>query len=330
MASIPPNHPLTLDYRAYRRPFAQPLKAAWGTWEVREGILVRLRDPESGTATFGEVAPLPAFGSEGMDEALAFFHSLQANPSAAQLEEAIAMAPPASAFGLWCALSGSSGEGPIRSAALLSLGEQTVDEIKALRDRGFRTFKLKSGLAPMEAEWELLQSTITGLEHGECLRLDPNQSWDHDAGQFWFSRLDAVAEKIEFIEEPFEEGLYPVDQMVAVAANSPVPLALDESLSRMGLSEWLDNGWPGFWIIKPSLMGNPDQWRQSLGTVHERVVLSSVFETGIGLGKLAALAARINDRDHGFGTEAYFEDTFGIGSPGNDQETRIWNHLPSA
>lgn len=299
-------------------------------WEVRKGILLRLRDKENGTTTFGEVAPLPAFGSEGMAEALAFFQGLPASPTAGQLEDAIMTAPPASAFGLWCALSGSSRAGSIRSAALSSLGEQTAEELQSLRKMGYRTFKLKSGLAPMEEEWEFLQSAIASLKDGELIRLDPNQSWNQESQQFWISRLATVAQKIEFIEEPFQEELYSVDEMVSEAVNSPVPFALDESLSRMGLAEWLDRGWPGFWIIKPSLLGNPEHWQVALGTVRERVILSSVFETGIGLGKLAALATSINDRDHGFGTEAFFEDTFGFGKPEHEQETRIWNHLPSA
>ena len=332
VAPVPPSQRLALEYRPYRRPFARPLRAAWGTWAVREGILLRLQSVDEGTSGFGEIAPLPAFGSETLAEALAFLQSLPGETTAAALREAIGKAPPATAFGLWCALAappGLPGATPTRSAALLSLDSGTATQIQDLRPRGYRTFKLKTGLSCMEEDWHNLQRVTASLQEGEHLRLDPNQSWNKDAGGFWLQRLGSIAEWIEFIEEPFMEGLYPPAELVALAASSPVPLALDESLSRNGLDAWLQSGWPGFWVVKPSLMGDPGHWRQALEACRDRVIVSSVFETGIGLGRLSALAAGLNERDHGFGTGAFFGDAFGS-DPDPGQEKRIWNHLPSA
>ncbi len=62
---------MQFEYRHYDRPFRQPLRTHHGTWERRKGIIVRLQiDP--GVVGWGEIAPLPDFGTETLDEAIAF------------------------------------------------------------------------------------------------------------------------------------------------------------------------------------------------------------------------------------------------------------------
>ena len=50
-------------HKTYRRPLRAPLRTAHGTWAEREGIILRLED-ESGRVGFGEIAPIPWFGTE--------------------------------------------------------------------------------------------------------------------------------------------------------------------------------------------------------------------------------------------------------------------------
>jgi o-succinylbenzoate synthase len=52
-----------LEHRIYRRAFQAPVRTAHGSWTQREGILLRLRS-QDGTVGFGEVAPIPDFGTE--------------------------------------------------------------------------------------------------------------------------------------------------------------------------------------------------------------------------------------------------------------------------
>lgn len=313
--------------RPYRRPFARPLKAAWGTWSVREGLLVRLRDPVTGKTGFGEAAPL---GQE-LRQILAL-----ACPSPSP--ESLA-GHRATTFALWAAqrsLAGPEGQPPpaVRSAALLSLGNDTGCRIRHLRESGFRTCKLKVGLNDLNAEWKSLQAVALSLQEGEKLRLDPNRSWKEDDWKFWKPRLNGLSEWIQFIEEPFVRGI-DRSQMLREARNSPVPLALDESLAEGNPAEWTEIHWPGYWIVKPSLMGSPTSWMAALKPYAGKVVISSVFETGIGLSALAGIADCFPGLDHGLGTNAYFEDAFGASTTGSDlkalsveQQEALWKNLP--
>ncbi len=63
------------EFRAYRRPFKRPLSTHHGVWDVREGIILCLRD-ETGRVGWGEIAPIPWFGSETIEQALHFCQQL--------------------------------------------------------------------------------------------------------------------------------------------------------------------------------------------------------------------------------------------------------------
>ena len=63
-----------ISVKPYRRAFRQPLRTAHGEWATREGFLVRVE--QEGRVGYGEVAPLPEFGSETLAEATAFLEQL--------------------------------------------------------------------------------------------------------------------------------------------------------------------------------------------------------------------------------------------------------------
>ncbi len=69
---------LRLSYRAYRRTFLRPLRTAHGEWTHREGFILRV-DGGGGTA-YGEIAPLPDFGTETVGEADALLARLAETP----------------------------------------------------------------------------------------------------------------------------------------------------------------------------------------------------------------------------------------------------------
>ena len=68
-----------LQYRVYARPFEKPLVTAAGSWDVRQGIIVRIEDAEDRVG-FGEVAPLPGFGTESLGNAEEWLRSLGGKP----------------------------------------------------------------------------------------------------------------------------------------------------------------------------------------------------------------------------------------------------------
>ena len=317
----------------YRRPFARPLRAAWGTWAVREGILIRLRDG-TGRTGYGEVAPLPEFGSESLRQAMDYLDTLSEGIGLEDLRQRLPEAPPATAFGLWSALHALDGC-PVtraRTAALTGLEELEDGGFDRLRRAGYRTCKVKVGISDPEKELAQVRTVLQQLLPGETLRLDPNRSWDLSAFEHWTEQLAGRASSISFIEEPFRAGLLESSQLAALAKRSPVPLAIDESLSEMGWPHWLNLDWPGYWIVKPSLSG-PADWMDGLSGRRDKVVLSSVFETGIGMGHLARMASGFPDNDHGLGTGAWFDDPWGL--PGkavvealtSEKVETLWKHF---
>ena len=64
-------------FRPYRRPFRQPVITSHGVWALREGMILRLVNA-TGQVGWGEIAPIPWFGSETLEQALAFCHQLPA------------------------------------------------------------------------------------------------------------------------------------------------------------------------------------------------------------------------------------------------------------
>nr|WP_238710657.1 enolase C-terminal domain-like protein [Oceanipulchritudo coccoides] len=223
-----------------------------------------------------------------------------------------------------------------RTAALLSLSESTPEAVANLREAGYRTFKLKVGLNKPDDEWDFLQKVVLSLKAGDKLRLDPNRSWDTGTWSFWKPRLNGISQSIEFIEEPFKEQLSS-DDMLRQAESSPVPLALDESLAGAGLVDWLDKGWTGYWVIKPTILEDPEVWWKRLLDAKSRVVISSVFETGIGLSSLIHLAQAFPETDHGLRTQAFFDDDFGVPQQGPvlnaltiEEQEDLWKRLPES
>ena len=59
---------MRLQYRRYRLPFRVPVRTAHGLWREREGLVLRIEE-EGGAVGYGEVAPIPHFGTETVDEA---------------------------------------------------------------------------------------------------------------------------------------------------------------------------------------------------------------------------------------------------------------------
>ena len=329
-----------LEYRTYRASFRQPLLTAHGTWAEREGIIVRLSD-ERGRDSFGEIAPLPAWGTETLTDALAFCGSL---PD--QLDEALVRTVPESLpccqFALetaWEALQRPDLPSPVRTlplAALLPAGAGAIAAAKHAVDRGFRTLKWKVGVGTVRDELALLPRILEQLPATARLRLDANGAWDLPTARLWLEACEGRA--IEFVEQPFPVGQEaPVLDLVNEFTTR---LALDESIaSRTSLLRWLEFGWPGIYVIKPSLAGSPRRLLHLLDGYEAEAVFSSAFETAVGLRAALQLVGQAghHGRAVGFGTIGCFADEhLNLPDPGPTLSTKwlarqapgpLWEHL---
>lgn len=279
-----------LSYRRYALPFRGPVRTAHGLWPVREGMLVRLESSE-GRIGYGEAAPLPWAAGETVDAIEATCRTLGEEVDTA----ALAAVPPEQGC-LRSALQAASGQLPEVPAttarpvaALLPAGRAALPLLGPKAEAGFRVFKWKVGVGEVQEELGWLDELCARLPTGGKLRLDANGAWDRRTAERW---LDRCAERpVEFVEQPCfaaaTEGAAAQqkieDMLLGLAGDFPTPLALDESIQTdHDLTRWQGSGWPGFYVLKPGLMGDMAGGLAGLRKAGARVVFSSALETAVG------------------------------------------------
>lgn len=318
-----------VSFRSYRLPLRVPLRTAHGLWAEREGLLVRVEN-EAGCVGYGEVAPIPWFGTETLAEAAATLAALGDIPDGAALEAvperlgcvrfALAAARDMAARGLEIPAgpaghpeTGPAAGSPQSSArvpltALLPAGRPALAALPALLEAGHLVCKWKVGVGEAADELALLDDVLAALPAFVKLRLDANGAWDRRTAAKWLSRC--AERPVEFVEQP----LAPADEdgLRGLAGDFPVTLALDESVARLAdARRWQAEGWPGVFVIKPALAGPLPELGAWVEATRADVAISSAIETA--LGRAAVLRFALDHpglvrRAPGFGVGAVFGD----------------------
>ena len=343
-----------LEFRPYQFPLKKPLTTNYGSWSVREGIIIRLIN-ELGRVNYGEIAPISWFGSETMAEALQFCQQL---PSRITHEEiwTIPDRLPASQFGFGSAwenleitpnslpnpeiipnplakgalnivppfflakrrVSAGARGVPSCYSYLLPTGIAALESWQLPWQQGYRTFKWKIGVEDCHQELDQLQQLVNLLPVGAKLRLDANGGLNLGQAKLWLGECDRLQQptaKIEFLEQPL-----PVENfrdLLILADRYDTPIALDESVATLGqLKTCYAQGWRGIFVIKPSIAGYGDRLREFCQNYSLDAVFSSSLETAIGRNHALKLAQELSNSDRalGFGVDHWLEI---------DQETLI-------
>ncbi|MEN8733928.1 MAG: o-succinylbenzoate synthase [Lentimonas sp.] len=297
-----------IAFLPYQRAFSSPLRTSHGLWHERKGFIVRIED--SGRIGYGEIAPIPDFGTETIEAAGAFLLKLMKTP-----EIAIPVDLPCCAFGLSAALATLADNNSQTSAiersypvsALLPAGKAAKEILRGKSARGYQSFKWKIGVEPMAVELALFAELVDLLPEGGTLRLDVNGGLEKAQLMGWIDTIAAQQSKVEYLEQPLPVGQEAL--MANVMNTTGVAIALDESLNGSGGRRWLRE-WQGPLVVKPALMGDVDTLRVDLKSVADRVVLSSVFETAFGVINALTMANLLPElnRPIGFDTFATFDD----------------------
>jgi o-succinylbenzoate synthase len=313
------------EFSPYRRPFKIPLQTSHGTWEIREGIILQLTDDRDKVG-LGEIAPLPWFGTETLEEALEFCRQFPQQMTIEEATDRILAIPdrfPACQFGFESAmdeLKPESEEGNCRSqpdtlvelpvSELLPTGEKALQIIREKRAISFfpnKTFKWKIGVANLEDELHLFGQLIQLLPTDCQLRLDANGSLDVNQAKQWLDACDRHV-NVEFIEQPLPTECF--EEMLQLSQRYKTPIALDESVASIEqLEVCYDRGWRSIFVIKPAIAGSPSRLRRFCQSREIDIVFSTVFETEIGKRAALQLAAQLqtSPRALGFGVELIVE-----------------------
>lgn len=301
---------LRLSTKIYRRALTPPLRTAHGPWAEREGILLRV-EGANGRLGWGEVAPIPWFGTETLAEAQEVLRRLGPDID----ERALELVPARFGcvrFGLAAALTtnsdsetplgaGSSARLPV--AALLPAGRAALDVLPQRLEEGFLAFKWKVGVARADEELPLLDDLLAQLPAYAKLRLDANGAWTTRDATRW---LERCAERpVEFVEQPVMD----TDALLGLAGDFPVTLALDESVTGLDAARmWQARGWRGVFVIKPALAGPLDELVAWAKKTKPDLVLSSAVESALARSQIlrVAFAEKLTTRALGFGVGNIF------------------------
>ncbi|HEY9751721.1 MAG TPA: o-succinylbenzoate synthase [Coleofasciculaceae cyanobacterium] len=321
--------PAAFEFYSYCRPFCSPLRTRYGSWYWREGIILRLTDRQ-GRQSFGEIAPIPWFGSETLEQAITW---CQQQTGMLTVDQVMQIPPslPACQFGVESAWVGLDSRARAtfspRLSALLPSGERALHLWGLHYQKGIQTFKWKIGVQDFATEVRVFQALTQHLPTGVCLRLDANGGLTFAQAVQWLEHCDRWGQ-VEYLEQPLPPHQFPV--MQALSRDFATPLALDESISTVAqLQACYDQGWQGLAVIKPAICGFPSRLRQVCQEYAVDGILSSVFETVVGRQAGLALAAEIMNpkRAVGFGTDHWFAPTDPL------QQTTaeaLWQHLSTS
>lgn len=308
----------------YELPFRQTLQLHSRTFTKRKGLIIKLGRSEK-HAGYGEIAPLPGFSPESLDQARAAAikwseYAIKYDPGVTpDSEELLDSLTPSVLFGVESATLGMAHAGGTRLAnglydhyrrTVLVNGlvsgppDQAAAKAHDLRARGYMAVKVKLGGPNVAQDIETVREVAKVLGEGVALRLDANRTWDFDTALTFARGIDGCP--IEYIEEP----LAAPGRLAEFVGRSGLPVALDETIAEnLFEPQFLDGKeWVTAVILKPTVLGGAsttEAWAAEATEHGMKPVITSCFESGVGLAALAHLTAAIVPENVPAGLDTY-------------------------
>lgn len=261
---------------------------------LRSGVLINIID-DQGVSGWGDIAPLPKWSKETIEQCIAQFsryeHSLLTiNWTALNCLDELSKLSlyPSLSFGIESALLSILRPLPphtVQTSALLMGSPKEIIEQANLRlAEGFTSAKLKVGNLSFDEAFQLIHQ----LKNRFHLRIDVNRAWDTTDSLQFFSQFPINS--FDYVEEPFKNPKDLID--------FPHPLAIDESYpDNLNLDDLHKLPTLKAIIYKPTIQGGLigclalNEWTIKQGVA---LVLSSSFESHIGLTNIASIAYRLS------------------------------------
>jgi o-succinylbenzoate synthase len=262
--------------------------------QIRSGVLVNLIDEEENSG-WGDIAPLPKWSNETLDQSLSqLIRQKQAIlkidwTARSYLKELIQLSLyPSVAFGLESALLSLLTPLPDHtistSALLMGSPKEILGQAKLRLSEGFTSAKLKVSNLSFEDASQLIHQ----LKDKFYLRIDVNRAWDTTDSLRFFSQFPK--DTFDYVEEPFKNP--------KELAQFQHPLAIDESFPQdLSLEQLEELPKLKALVYKPTIQGGLlgclplKEWAMKRGI---SIVLSSSFESDIGLAHVASMAHRLS------------------------------------
>jgi o-succinylbenzoate synthase len=290
-----------LDLWGYRVPLLRPLRLGGRTIANRAGLLLEWRRVQ-GPDIWSEIAPLPGFSRESLQDCITQCRELFAVARFRHVDELLKALPegiaPAVRFGLesGCLQLSQAMPSPRPAASCRLIGPDGPIDPEALK--GAACLKLKVGHEDPGADLDRIRRLLDATGPGVRLRLDANRAWSREQTETLLAALGG--RRIEYLEEPLRPGL----SYAGWADRIGIPFAWDETLREEPAAD-LDTPGLGALVLKPMLTGLT-RTRDLVAQARARgitVVLSAAYESNLSLDFYARLAAHWGiEGPHGFDT----------------------------
>lgn len=288
----------------------EPYEIGMITGSIRSGVYLDI-DAGDGRRGRGEVAPLPNWSKETLQQSLQQLQEKKSLILAVDwtidncLENLRTLnLYPSLAFGLESALlsilSPLPEEEERATSALLMGSPAEILRLADLREgEGFSSAKLKVGHLPFETAFDL----IGRLKSRFSLRIDVNRAWETEESLAFFKQFPI--DSFDYVEEPFKDphALAEFEHPLAIDESYPTDLSLDfiehlPTVKALIYKPTMQGGWLHLEPLK--------RWADARGI---SIVLSSSFESRVGLSHIASLAQRLSLKaPMGLGTLPYMID----------------------
>ena len=155
-----------------------------------------------------------------------------------------------------------------------------MDEVRNVKNNNLLvnkeiTLKWKVGTSESESEERILEKILSEINNKVKLRIDANGSWDRNYANRWAEILrDNI--NLDWLEQPLSED----DLEGLKELEKKIPVALDESIIKY---PDLTREWKGWQIRRPSQEINPLILLKELEQKKGLRIISTSFETGIGM-----------------------------------------------
>lgn len=309
-----------------------PIATAHGSISTREGLIVEVGD--SGGKGRGEATPLPAFGTESLEETAHALSEWQ-SPGALDSVEAIAAATlplrqtPAARHGLEVALLdrlarirsiplgrllSATLRREVRCAALIDAADAAGLALAARQavEAGFEALKIKVAIRPLAVEAQRLFAVRRAIGARVSLRIDANGGWSESAARTALRGMESLG--LELCEQPVAAA--DIGGLGRIRARVPCQIAADEALlSAQGIEQIFAPDRPAAVdavVLKPMALGGLLPALALARRAHRAGVgayVTTLLDGPIARAAAAHLAAAIPQGDwaSGLGTVELFE-----------------------
>ena len=295
----------------------KPLKNSKRQYMERKGFFITLSlDNYKG---FGEVAPLPGFSKESLDESLWAIEQLKkvlkndVNYEPRELFdlfELFASDTPCLNFALDIALYDILSQikkVPVskyinkNSLNIINFSSMNVNSVKE-----GDIIKVKLGVNNLESDIKHLKKIQSDLHVNACYRLDANNSYSVKDTIFLLNEIKKF--NIEFIEEPLSN--MSIDNLKKIKKYSGINIALDESIIANKYEKLIANGLIDYVVFKASLFGSIKQikhFSEYLKKHNVKLILSSALHSPIGNMSNIHVASFLElDNKHGLNNYMFY------------------------